>query len=315
MARFLKHLILAALPVLLVVLAVFFTPLDRRFAYSFIEGDCSGHGKWIYDRIHENETPIDVAIIGTSVGWGLFDDAAMTSRLSEAKGKDVHVANLSYCRPGFNMRALVVQELLAAKKPNQMVVELQWNPSSGGHKMYGYVATTEMLLSPATFLYQEYPSDIMRALVVRWEQIRSRLYPRPSYVADPSDFGYTVKLDTIDQDKMKRFHQRVRAKELYPALTLQQRIHYYVYWKNMEYIAALCEDAGVELLFCYVNPFGRGVNEPRFQNRVEAIAPILYPPDSIFQNPMNYWDLVHLNRNGANAMTDFLLEELAQREY
>ncbi|MFC2175570.1 hypothetical protein ACFLR1_01200 [Bacteroidota bacterium] len=316
MKRFLKYSAIASIPVILAVLAVFFTPLNKRFAYSFIKGDCSGRGKWVYDRIYENEKPIDVAFIGTSVGWGLFDDKTLSKKLSKHNKKEVSVANLSYCRPGFNLRTLLIEELIATKKPKQIVIELRWKPSKGGHPMYGYVATTKMLLSPATFLYQPYTTDLKNALVTRWEQIKNNLlYPKEAYRADRADYGYAARTDTADQRYMANLFESIKKKDPYPSLTLQESIHFYVYWKNMEYIANLCTDNNIELLLCYVNQFGRPINAPRFKNRLEAIAPVIYPPDSIFQTPTNYWDVVHVNHHAADAMTAFLFQELSQREY
>ncbi len=315
MSGFLKYLLLFSLPVVALVLLVFCTPLDKQFAYSFVEGDCSGHGKWIHDRIHENEQPIDVAIIGTSVGWGLFDDHTLSKMLSDHKGKKINVANLSYCRPGFNMRTLVIEEVISAKKPQHIIIELRWEPSSGGHPIFGYLATHDMLHSPPTLLYQPYPLDLLKALTVRWEQLKTNLYPEKSYRADTSPYGVGRSTVMVDQQFMHRFLLKRQKEEPFPKETIQNKIHYYVYWKNLEYISDLCKKENIRLSFCYVNHYGRSTAELNNEEKIENLATVWYPPDSIFQNPAYYSDIVHFNVDGTDAITPFLFEKLSEYDY
>lgn len=303
------------IPVLVAVVAVFLMPLDKRFAYNFVEGECANRAKWIHDRLFENEAPIDVAFIGSSVGWGLFDDAALSRMLSEEKGKPVNVVNLSYCRPGFNIRELFVEELLKAKSPKHIVIELRWLPSRGGHPVYGYLAETEMLLNPPTHLYQPYLTDLKRAETVRWEKVRSCLQPEEPYRVDRDSFGVATVDILVDQEHMKKEfarHQKLDPKE---PESPQETIHYHVYWKNLEHIKTLCEQRGVRLTFFYVNQFGNPVTYPKHVERLESIAPIWYAPDSIFQNPKYYSDVVHYNEKGTDAVTPVLYEYLRQYDY
>lgn len=315
MKGFVKQLLFFFIPVLLVVIAVFLMPLDKQFAYNFVKGECSNHGKWIHDRLNLNPAPIDVAIVGTSVGWGLFDDRALSNMLTEEKGKSVNVVNLSYCRPGFNMRALMVEEIIKAKHPKRIVIEIRRKPSRGGHHLYGFLATTEMMLNPATRLYQPFYTDLKNAVIVRWEKIRGLVFPGKAYVADRSKYGGSPNDVLVDQGKMEWIREKRRQSDPFKKETLQETIHYYVYWKNMEYIKQLCEESGVALSFFYVNEFGMPVEQPKYIDRLEEIAPIWYAPDSIFHNPMLYADVVHFNRDGTNAITPFLFEHLAKYDY
>lgn len=316
MRSFLKKILLFSAPILVVFVAILFIPIDKRFAYNFIEGECAGHGKWVHGRLYENPTPIDVALVGTSVGWGLFDDESLSEMLSEKKGKPINVVNLSFCRPGFNMRALMIEEIIKTKQPKRIVLELRWRPSRGGHHLFGFLASTKMLLNPATRLYQPYYADYKKALIVRWEKIRQSLYTTPDYVPDKRSYGGSPDDVLVDQNEMKRVFEKVRNSDpLAEKETLQETIHFYVYWKNMEYIAQLCKDAGIELSFFYVNRFGNPITYPKYRDKIEQFAPIWYAPDSIFHKPEYYADVVHFNRQGTNAITPILYEYLEKYDY
>jgi hypothetical protein len=214
------------------------------------------------------------------------------------------------------MRALMMEEIIRAKSPKRIIVELRWKPSRGGHHLYGYLATTQMLLSPATRLYQPYYTDLKNAVIIRWEKIRSLVYPKAPYQTDHSLFGGSADDVLVDQARMQRVFDRVSTSDpMKEEETLQESIHYYVYWKNMEHIAQLCKESGVELSFFYVNRFGNPVEHPKYVEKIEQIAPVWYAPDSLFHEPTFYADVVHFNREGTNAMTPVLFEHLAKYDY
>jgi len=55
MQRFIKLVLAFLIPVAIGVVVVFMQQNDPRFAHNFIKGDCSGHGKWVHDRIYLNK--------------------------------------------------------------------------------------------------------------------------------------------------------------------------------------------------------------------------------------------------------------------
>ncbi len=314
MKRFYKYLIAFLIPIVLVCLVILLLPLDQRFAYTFVKGDCSGHAKWIHDRLYENDEPIDVAIVGSSIGWGFFDDKTISQALTDSLSQKTNVVNLSYCRPGLNIRTMLIKELIRTKQPRHIVLEVRIKPSKGGHPMYGYMAPTEDLLNPATRLYQAYPKDFKNSLVVKWEQVKQHLYPTKEYKPDLNTYGVGVSEVLADQAFMKDVKERNARQNPHPEQTLQEMIHFYVYWQNLEHIAALCDENGIQFSLCFINQIGRTSGVPRFREKTEQIADLWYPPDSIFQKPEYYSDIIHYNEDGMNALTPFLIENLLEAE-
>jgi hypothetical protein len=94
MKRFLIHTILFLSPVFIGCILLISVPLNREFAYHFVEGECSNQGSWIYDRILKNDKPIDIALIGASHIANGIDDRLLEEQMSNLSGKPVNVANL-----------------------------------------------------------------------------------------------------------------------------------------------------------------------------------------------------------------------------
>lgn len=311
MVSFLTRAFVFSVPVLLVAIGLFLVPFDKKFAYNFVIGDCEGRGKWIYDRLYLKDDPIDVAIVGTSVGVGLFDDQTISEQLTEQMGRPITVANLSYCRHGMNIRNLIIKELLTTKSPKHIVMEIRTHPNMGGHPMFGYLADNYHLFKPATRLYQSYGTDLFHGLTVRWEQLRKHLFSKTEYVEQGALFGFRPPNAVADLNKMNEVSAKNASKNPHPETTVQQHIHRYVYWENLKDIKELCDQHGVTLIFCYLNEIGRASDTPQNLDRLETFAPIWYPPDSVIQNPSNYCDPIHFNNDGARAFNPFLFGQLS----
>ncbi len=315
MQRFIKSTLLFAIPVFVAVGMVILVENDRMFAYNFIQGDCSGHGKWLYDRMYENNAGIDIAFLGSSATWNAIDDSALTSLLSERFNRPVQVANLGYCRLGTPLYSMLIEELIRTKKPKHIIVELIHRPAMSSHPMWGYLASTKQVLSPPTMFYQAYPTDLIKALTVRWEMLRAKLIPEREYRPGLSPFAVTRDPNVVDQDEMERIRKSRSDKNDLKRETFQEKLTFYLHWKNIDRIHQLCRDNGIQLSFVFINRFGRTLSLPRFYERYAAYGDVWLPPESVIQDPTNYFDPGHLNAKGASALTPFIFEELAQSEY
>jgi hypothetical protein len=317
MRLFFKYLILFAVPIILGATVVLLMPLDKQFVYSeFLQGDCDGRGKWVYDRLFVNSAPIDVAFIGSSATWNAVDDRALTDSLTTFVGKPITVANLGYCRPGITLRTVFVEELIAAKKPRVIVLEVLPEPSMGSQPVFGFMASTEQLLRPPTYAYQDWPSDVWKGLVVRWEQVRHGLYEDTTiYVANKKLFGFGDNPAIADQATMFQLHERRKHTQVQDGVSLQDRMSFHLYWETLKDIQKTCLLNGVQLAFYFVNIYGRPSEEPLFLEQHERIAPVWVLPDSTFQNPKNYFDPGHLNNVGAAELTPELFKYLYRFEY
>jgi|GEM_PF-2116200 len=312
MRLFIKYLMLFSFPLILGAIAVFLMPLDKQFVYSeFLKGDCNERAKWIHDRIFLNARPIDVAFIGSSATWNAIDDRALTDSISSKFGKPISVANLGYCRPGVTLRIVFVEELIATKKPQIILLEVLPEPSNGSQPVFGFTASTRQLICPPTYAYQDWLSDVWKGLIVRWEQIRQLLSEDSStYVIDDRSFGFGDNPAMADPVEMSRLLERRSRGPILKEPLLQDRLSYHLYWETLKEIERVCSKNRVKLAFYFINHYGRSSSVPMLLEEHKKIAPVWMLPDTVFQNPKNYFDPGHLNNVGAAQLTPTLLNNL-----
>jgi hypothetical protein len=110
-------------------------------------GDFSG-GKvlWIYERIHFDPKPIDIAILGSSHAQLGLSAVAIEDRLAQ-DGKRVNVANFAIGASGRNIQWAIVDELYKSKAPKALILEVDDPPYPVGHFAFKYLAPADSISS------------------------------------------------------------------------------------------------------------------------------------------------------------------------
>jgi hypothetical protein len=75
-------------------------PHDRYIRYQQLTESDLFRTRWVYERIHYDKTPIDVAIIGSSRVEAAVSAPVLEKELTEKFGRTVHVANLAIPQEG-----------------------------------------------------------------------------------------------------------------------------------------------------------------------------------------------------------------------
>jgi hypothetical protein len=115
--------------------------------------DPDGRLRWIYERIHFDPTPIDVAIVGPSRAQLGLSAAAIEQDLAK-QGKHVKVANFAMLGSGRDLQWAILEELFKAKSPKVIVLEVDDQPYPFGHFLFKYVAPAEAIVfPPSPFLH------------------------------------------------------------------------------------------------------------------------------------------------------------------
>ena len=97
------------------LVVLFYLNYDKAFAWNFIEGDCGGHGNWVWNRIYNNPKTIDVAFIGSSVIIAGINDQVVEDSFRRQTDLDLNFANLGYCRFGRNLSYAILKELFGQR--------------------------------------------------------------------------------------------------------------------------------------------------------------------------------------------------------
>jgi len=94
---------------------------------------------WIYERIHFDPRPVDVAIIGSSRAQLGFSAAAVEDRLAQ-HGKHANVVNFALPFQGDDLMAMIVDELYKTKSPKVIVLQVDERPTLVGHPALKIIA-------------------------------------------------------------------------------------------------------------------------------------------------------------------------------
>ena len=109
------HLGTFALAVLITMAACYAAavalPHNPYLRYQAMTGTIFERARWIYERIHFDDTPIDIAFIGSSRTARAVISPDIEARLA-AQGLPRHVVNFSMPASGMDMRLTLARELL-----------------------------------------------------------------------------------------------------------------------------------------------------------------------------------------------------------
>jgi hypothetical protein len=153
-------MILAALGVALTLdAALLLLPENGYQRWQLVDGTIYGQLRWMYERIHFDSKPIDVAILGSSRSQLGLSAAAIEHDLAQ-QGRRASVVNFSLVGAGRNLQWAILDELFKAKSPKAIVLMVDDQPYPFGHAAFRYVAPTEAIVLPPTPLMHNYLYDL-----------------------------------------------------------------------------------------------------------------------------------------------------------
>lgn len=153
-------LVLSFLPALLI--ASIALPHDRYIRYLSHDNVTTKKADWIYERLHADPTPIDVALIGSSRTGGGLSAPLIEQTYEKITGRHIHVANLSLPRTGRNLHYSIVKETAATKHPALFIVELNDREDRKPHPDFIKLADTFDILTAPLFVNIGFFRDVAR---------------------------------------------------------------------------------------------------------------------------------------------------------
>ena len=319
MRRFLKNIAFFSLPFSIGLIWLLYSPYQKEYAYNAIQKDCRS-GKWIYQRLFEHPKPIDIAFIGTSKTMCDVNDLLVQERLANEKGQKAEIANLGVCRTGENLHYLIAQDLIEQKHPQILIYELSAHLATNSHFHFPNVAATSDVFAAPLWFNDDYLADIGKLtwmrLVYNREKALGIQRKYEEILTDPDHSFMVVSNDLVaDPAEMERA-RKVRIQSLsnkiptgIPGIIHRAATNFpYQYLRKVQ---QLCLASGTRLYFIYLPRYGAPKDGPRNLSAYSTLAPILYPPDSIFSNPALHFDNSHLNQRGAGLLSDWLVETVS----
>jgi hypothetical protein len=335
MRAFLRNFAIAGTTALLVLVGIVLLPHDRYIRWQDMQVESYARLGWIYERIHFDPTPIDVAFIGTSRTMGGIDASAVGEAITEAidssgtSARVYHVTNFAIPQYGRNLHWLIVRELLENRKVGMLVLEIFENETRKSHPLFVYPAEVSDVLGAPMFVNLNYLHDVVR---LPYRQLS--LFIKTQW---PQQFGLQSHFDpshydgpTVDNTRFVQVHGKplspIRNRRLDPAELeayrqsrareknmhmLGERFDWLEYRYARYYVAqilALAERKGVPVKFLYLPAYGQPAypyDTALYEGRGEIIT-----INDILAKQENWGDFDHLNLYGAaelSARVGFLL--------
>jgi hypothetical protein len=285
--------------------------------------------RWIYERCRFDPTPIDVAVVGTSRTRQGVNAPRLEADLA-ARGISAHTVNFSILSPGRGADLAVVDELLARKRPKLLIIGIQEHPDRNEHDAFRYIAPREQVVTPSLWRRLSYFGDLGYAPFRQLLLLFARLFPDVSQLParfNPAAYAGTSvdttggSIDegaaTINADipgsidaleassrafSARMDRQRRQTARLERLLDADDRAY-------LDILAGEARRQGVQVAFLYV-PYFQGPAGPDQPAIYDGFGPV-WRADFVSSSPQWWADFVHLDRDGADHLTDWLADPVA----
>lgn len=316
--------------VALCVAALLALPANPYYQWQQGDGTILFRARWIYERIHFDKAPIDVAVIGSSRMEASARAPELSAIVSRKLGRPVTIVNFGLPQEGRDLHWAVAKQLLDAR-PDVKLIVLSGSPeaviSHPGFRFLGDDAS----VAGAPFVYN--PNYVDNLLTIPYRHVAyfvQGLWPRAFQLSpqfDPAiyqarSFDPTLSFrsatgNIVDRDKamdpataMDKRRQEDATKTVdrkLEHLPLDQR--YAVERAYDRRIAGLAREKHVAVAFLRVPVFAE---DEHFADRAffEGIGPI-WEAKQLGTDPLAYGDLAHLNRRGTAILTPWLADQIA----
>ena len=251
--------------------AVCLLPENRYQRWQLMDSSLDGRLRWIYERIHDDPRPIDVAILGASRAQLGLGAAAIEQQLAE-HGKHANVVNFSLEGSGRNIQWAILDEIYKAKSPKAIVLEVDQQPFPVGHFAFKYVAPADAIVLPPTPFLHNYLYDLAYLPIRKVRLFGANLFPglfgltkqfdpelyarrRTDYTTSfPGEFGKIVDMEHA----VPRAVLLAEPREPLPQTSLVRAISRINGGEDHLYLRKIAEAAkahGTKLIFVYLPMF------------------------------------------------------------
>lgn len=161
-------------------------PYQRWQLVEPIDGGLFTNLRWAYERIHFDDRPIDVVVVGPSRTFFGVSSVEIQRRLSE-QGQSALVANFSAPGEGRNLNWAVLDEVFNTRSPKVVVVGVTEPPGLWGHGMFKYIAPAEAIAFPPAPLLHNYFYDLAYLPTRQVTLFFARFFPNLAGLRDKFD--------------------------------------------------------------------------------------------------------------------------------
>ena len=304
-------------------------PHDRYIRYQQLTDSDLFRTRWVYERIHYDKTPIDVAIIGSSRVEAGISAPVLEKELTEKFGRQIYVANLAIPQEGRNLHYLVARELIEKHPETKIILLSVVEQDDVTHSAFRYLADVKDLLHAplainhyyfldAGFLPYRQMSYFVQTLFPRWFGV-SRTF-RQDYAGTAMDTTHSFYLPSgklVDRDAVAS-PEKLAAGSKQIIETDGGVWHPSTSWQTLnnplepEYTKRLADLARahcVEVVFVRL-PFYNSPSNMYDAGFYRTLGPLL-DAQQLSADPHSYSDAGHFNRYGIDRVSPWLWSSIA----
>lgn len=303
-------------------------PHEKYLRYQALDIGTYAKARWIYERIHFDATPIDVAFFGTSHTLNGIDSKIVANELDARLGDAVHVTNFAMPHFGRDMHLTLIGELLRARKPGAIVIEVRESEARDGHPAVHYLADGMDLVRAPLLVNLRYFGNLARLPYRQAHLFLKSGFPRlfgaqttfdsRQYAGAHLNFalewprgGRRDAFKTQDElAQLRKESMRKHGGKLDRTSALKTLVYYNASYTNLRRAVEIAQDAGVEVFLLYLPDYGSRP-QPVDVAVYEPLAPIIYlKRESLYTGDI-WFDLGHLNADGAERISREVAAHLA----
>jgi hypothetical protein len=304
-------------------------PHDRYIRYQQLTDSDLFNSRWVYERIHFDKTPIDVAIIGSSRVGAAVSAPVLERELSAKFHRPIHVANLAIPEEGRNLHYLVTRELLESHPETKIILVSVVEQADLSHYAFRYLADARDILGgplvinhyyflDAAYLPYRQMSYFMQTLFPAWFGV-SRT-PRKDYFGtgfDTTESFYLPSGKLVDRSsimsevKLEAGSRKLIAEDggqWHPASQWHE-LNYPLERAYTRKLAQVARNHGVETVFVRL-PFYQALPGMYDAAFYREFGPLL-DAQQLCCDPRLFMDTGHFNRYGTAKVSPWLWTSLS----
>lgn len=303
-------------------------PHDPYVRYQSFRGTMFDRLSWVYERLAEDPTPIDILVVGSSRSARGVNAAALEAELA-ARGLDLHVANVSIPASGFDSRLTLIREAVEHHEPRLVIWGLVEAFPRDGHQVFADLARPGEVAASPWLINRTLPENLARLPYRQLEYWLAtsvpdafgyqRGYDPARYIGptpdlrdfndrDPAEEAALVA--SPDHAETLAAESRMRAREIRPPI-LPERLAGLEFGVSRSYVAEAADlgaAEGFRLAFLFL-PFYQGWDAPLEADWLSQFGPV-WTAGFLKEDAANYVDAAHASDAGQALITPWLADQI-----
>ena len=328
MRSFLKLVALGLLATVVTLVGMVLLPHAPYIRWQAVKTEAFARLGWMYERVHYDATPLDVAFLGTSHTLNGVDAAVVAQGLAaagyrNAEGRCPTATNLAIPAYGRNLHWLIAREALENRKIDLLVVEVFENETRKAHPLFVQVATAQDVITAPILVNVGYPMDVarlpFRQLMLAMKSIAPQAYGLKSrfetndYDGSTVDNTRWVNVGGVALTPSRDITMPPRELDAAAAANaankdlnmLPERFERFEYAVPNHYVSEILDLAkakGVRVVFLYLPGYGKP-DQPYDAALYDGRGEMIFPASDLIRDKSLWLDADHLNIEGAQRLS------------